>query len=42
MDDQMKKKTLVIAFQDHTLMWYIKYCTDNPMSALEDIQNCAE
>ena len=38
MDDQMKKATLVSAFQDCALTWYIKYCTDNPMSALADIQ----
>ena len=34
----MKKATLVSALHDHTLTWYIKYYTDNLMSALEDIQ----
>lgn len=38
MDDQMKKAMLVSAFQDHVLTWYIKYSTDNPTSALADIQ----
>ena len=38
MDDQMKKATLVSAFQDHALTWYIKYSTDNPTSTLADIQ----
>ena len=33
----MKKETLVSSLQDHALMWYIRYCTDNPMSILEDI-----
>jgi len=37
-DDQMKKATLVTSLQDHALMWYIKYCTDNPTVALVDIQ----
>lgn len=34
----MKKATLVSALQDCVLMWYIRYCTDNPMFALVDIQ----
>lgn len=34
----MKKETLVTTLQERPLMWYIKYCTDNPMAALEDIQ----
>lgn len=34
----MKKAMLVIALEDHVLTWYIKYCTDNLMSMLVDIQ----
>lgn len=34
----MNEATLVTTFQDHALMWYIKYCTDNPTDALADIQ----
>jgi len=37
-DDHMKKLQLVIALKYHTLMWYIKYCTDNPMASLVDTQ----
>jgi len=37
-DDQMKKATLVSGLQDNALTWYIKYCTDNPTSALADIK----
>jgi len=38
MDDRMKKATFVSSLQDRALMWYIKYSTNNPTSALEDIQ----
>lgn len=33
-DDNIKKAQLVTALQDHTLTWYIKYCSDNPMALL--------
>ena len=36
-NDQMKKAMSVSALQDRTLMWYIKYISDNPMFALVDI-----
>lgn len=36
-DDQMNKSMLVSAFQDHALMWCIKYSTNNLMSELDDI-----
>lgn len=34
----MKKETLVTILQECILTWYIKYCIDNPMAALVDIQ----
>ena len=37
-NDQMKKATLVTTLHEHALTCYIKYCTDNPMSMLRDIQ----
>ena len=38
MDDHMKKEALVTALQETALTWYIKYCTDNLMASLADIQ----
>ena len=37
-DDHLKKETLVIALQDCTLTWYIKYSNDNPNAGVVDIQ----
>ena len=37
-DDHMKTETLVSALQYHALTWYIKYCTDNMIFVLVDIQ----
>lgn len=37
MDDQMKKEILASDSQECALNWYMKYCTDNPMSVLVDI-----
>lgn len=38
MDDQMKKEKLVTTLREHALTLYIKYCTDNLMDSLVDIQ----
>lgn len=34
----MKKTMLVTSLQERALTWYIRYCTDNPMATLADIQ----
>jgi len=35
-DDNIKKAWLVTALQDHSLTWYIKYCSNNPLGTLTE------
>ena len=37
-DDDIKKATLVSAFQDHALTWYMKYSSDHPTESISAIQ----
>ena len=37
-DLNIKKATLVSAFQDHTLTWYIKHSNDHPNAGIVEIQ----
>lgn len=38
-DGNIKKAQLLTAQQDHALMWYIKYSSNNPLLSLSDTKD---